>query len=203
MIAELAALGIGLAGGLFVRSLIHGPRCRFSGQCRVAAVGDSITAGEHYVRALGAALPRYTFTAFGDVGAGLEQVLTNLRRNVLPGGYDEIVIEAGLNSISWSDEEMLAGLEALVREAKASGARVVLLSLTPWRQAPQRIAQLNSRLRWLAPLWGADAFVDVWTPLADTAGGLRSGYIGDAAMHVHPNRSGHEAMAQAILRKAY
>jgi len=197
-----------IAGGvgalvLGARSYLKGPRCRWSGSCRVAVIGDSITAGGGYARYLERALPRYRFDTFGHVGQGTAVLLDRMLEDVVPGNYDEIIIQGGLNDISRDSQYIIDGLERMVRAAKASGARVILLSLTPWHRAPQAIREINKQLRWSAPFWGVDDFVDVWTPLADANGALRPDLIGDAAMSVHPNSRGHELMGQAIIDDAY
>ncbi len=200
----LIAGGIG-ALVLGARSYLKGPRCRWSGSCRVAVIGDSITAGGGYVNHLDRALPNYQFDTFGHVGQGTEVLLDRMLREVIPGNYDEIIIQGGLNDIGRSDPQghVLDGLERMVRVAKGSGARVVLLSLTPWHRAPQAIREINKQLRWRSPFWGVDDYVNVWTPLADEGGALRRDLIGDAAMAVHPNSRGHELMGQRIFEDAY
>lgn len=203
-ILKILGVGSALAGlGLVAYGLTGGPRCRFFGSCRGLAVGDSITAGGDYARFLDSELSHYEFRTVGEVGAPVDRVLANLRRELAASGpYDEIIVEAGLNSLSAGDEAVTSGLQAIVREARSSGARVLVLSLTPWSRAPDQIRRINNRLRWLAPLWGV-TYVDVWTPLADESGGLRSDLTGDASMGVHPNSTGHQLMARAIREQAY
>jgi lysophospholipase L1-like esterase len=170
----------------------------------VAVVGDSITAGNYYVEELARALPRYQFENFGIIGRGTSDILGRLQE-ALPGGYDEVIIQGGLNDIGRPDAEgvILGNLERMVRAAKQAGKRVILLSLTPWHEQPQLIHDINSKLRWKSTLWGADDFVDIWTPLADASGALRSDLVGDSGMRVHPNREGHRLIAQKILRDAF
>jgi len=199
-------LGVGgsIATGMLVWTLVHGPRCRFGKRCRVAIVGDSLSAHGGYVSRMAEGLPSYTFDNYSQVGAGTGQILSNLQRALSSGNrYDEIIIEGGLNDWNRGDEHILNGLESLVRTAKASGARVVLLSLSPWYRGPQRIVNLNRRLRWLSLLWGADTFVDIWSPLADSSGALRSDLTSDTAMRIHPHAEGQRVLGEAILRGAY
>jgi hypothetical protein len=197
----IAAGGVGLVA-LAARYYLKGPRCRGANGCRVLVVGNSITAYGRYARMLDSSLPNYTFDVRGVVGHGTSQILNTLR-SAGPSNYDEIIIEGGLNDLGRGREAIVSGLERLVKTAKASGARVILLKLTPWHRDPSTIQSINRELTWKAPLWGVDKLVDVWSPLADNRGGLRSDLIGDAQMGVHPNDRGHALMAQAIYDSAY
>ena len=191
------------AAAIAVWAYLYGPRCRFVGQCRVAVIGDSISAGRGYVDVLDADLPRHEFDVFGGVGWGTTALLAELRR-ALPQHFDEVIIEGGANDLGRPDAEsyILGNLEQMVKAARASGARVVLLTLTPWSRDVDTIQAINTALRWRGPLWGAKV-VDVWSPLADQAGGLRAELIGDAVMGIHPNSAGHRLIARAILDDAY
>lgn len=198
-----------IGGGVAAASValwlyLKGPRCRpgCGRQCRVAVIGDSISAGSGYVSMLDAQLPQYTFDVFGGVGWGTVALLSELRRQLAIGQYDEVIIEGGLNDIARDDNYILDNLHSMVHVAKQHGARVILFLLTPWSEHSNKIKSINSRLRWLAPLWGVDELVDVWSPLADNAGGLRSDLIGDQ-MGVHPNRLGHTIIARTVLDEAF
>jgi len=199
------ALGGGASLVAGIRAYLKGPRCRWSGSCRVAIVGDSVSAGGGYSNYLTTHLPRYEFQIYGGVGQGTQALFDVLLQDVLPGNFDEVIIQGGLNDLSRPDSSsyIIANLERMVRAAKAAGARVILLSLTPWHQAAQQIKEINKQLRWRAPFWGVDDYVDIWKPLADDSGALRSDLVGDLQMRVHPNRAGHDLVGEKILRDAY
>jgi lysophospholipase L1-like esterase len=177
-----------------IRSFITGSRCR--GGCRIAVVGDSIASGQ-FPDILGASVPGASVQSFGMVGRGTASM-------EIPTGYDEIIIQGGLNDIGRPEAKdyILNNLDSLVQRAKRTGARVILLSLTPWSRAPGLIEDINYSLRWRSPFWGVDRFIDIWTPLADNSGGLKADLIGDQ-MGVHPNSIGHRIIADKIIRKAY
>ena len=198
-------LGGGAALLLAARSYLKGPRCRWSGNCRVAVIGDSITAGGGYVTYLEQNLPRYDFHMFGGVGQGTAALLDELLQRVLTENYDEVIIQGGLNDIGRPDAAnyIVGNLERMVRAAKSADKRVILLSLTPWHERPELIKEINSQLRLRTPFWGVDDYVNVWSPLADGHGALRSDLVGDAAMSVHPNRAGQRLMGERILADAY
>jgi lysophospholipase L1-like esterase len=204
ILLPIAILSSSVAAFFAARAYWVGPRCRGDhGRCRAAVVGDSITAGDGYITFLRRNLPNYSFTNFGNVGYGTAAIAEVLRNQVLPNNYDEIIIQGGLNDLSHTDEYILENLHQMVQLAKSSGARVVLLSLTPWSRAPERIRELNHQLRWRSMLWGVHRFVDIYSPLVDSQGGLRASLIGDAAMNVHPNAAGHTLIGQALLDSAY
>lgn len=186
-----------------IKHFISGPRCRSGQRCRIAVVGDSISAGG-FPSYLNAALPDYEVTSYGVEGASTSSILNTLRTQVLPQGYDEIIIQGGLNDIARPNAEgyIMRNLEQMVQEVRSTGARVILLSLTPWSRYPRIIESINSKLFWRAPFLGVDRYVDVHSILNDGAGGLRQDLIGDQ-MLVHPNSAGHQLIGERIIQKAY
>ena len=202
---ELGLLAAGASAALIgLRAYLKGPRCKWSGNCRVAVLGDSITEFGGYGRYLASRLPRYTFDNHGISGQGTAQIYSRLVNDIIPSGYDEVIILAGGNDLGRPDavSYVVGNLERMVKAAKRANMRVVLLSLTPWDRVSNTVRQINSKLKVLAPLWGVDDFVNVWPALADANGGLRRGLYNDN-MHVHPTAEGHRIMGEAIERDAY
>jgi lysophospholipase L1-like esterase len=200
-IVSMTALLFGL--GMFIRRLR--PKRQDPGAGRTAVLGNSITAhSSGFVAFLGRELPHRTFANLGVVGQGTAAILDRLRSQVIGQGYDEVIIEAGINDIGRTNalEYITANLAQMVREAKAAGLRVVLLTLTPYGTYASRVRAVNERIRQDGRQWGADIVVDVYSPLADWRGHLRSDLIGDQ-MGLHPTRAGQELMGRSILATAY
>jgi lysophospholipase L1-like esterase len=149
-------------------------------------------------------LPHRSFTNLGVVGQGTAAILRRLRSQVIGQDYDEVIIEAGINDIGRSDalEYIPRNLARMVREAKTAGLHVVLLTLTPYGAQAGRVRAVNEVIRRDGRQWGADVIVDVYAPLADWRGHLRSDLVGDR-MGLHPTRAGQELMGQSILTTAY
>jgi lysophospholipase L1-like esterase len=183
---------------------------RHPGFGRTAVVGDSlVVASPGFVGALADLVspmttPGRTFDPFGVVGRGTTAILADLRRSVLGRGYDEVIVEGGMNDVGRSDavSHITNNLSTMVREAKAAGLKVVLLRMTPWSEARQTIDQVNRIIDAQGRQWGADVIVDVHSPLSNAFDALRSDFVGDR-MGIHPNRAGYQAMARAIQVTAY
>jgi len=203
----LAILSSGIAVlGLVAYKVLRGPRCRSDrDQCRAAVIGDSITAGRWYVNLLERNLPQYSFDVYGGVGYGTNRLLRIMRDEIAPKKYDEVIIQGGLNDIGRNDAEnyIINNLREMVSVAKKSGARVILLSLTPWNRSTSKIKSINKTLFIRSHFWGVDDYINVWRPLADERGGLKQEYIGDPVMGVHPNQAGHRIIGGRILEDAY
>lgn len=201
-IASLSFLLIGL--GFAIRAARMRKR-RDPGPGRTAAVGNSITASTNgFVSFLDRSLPQRSFANMGVVGEGAAAIARRLERNVIGHGYDEVIIEAGINDINRQDavEYIPRQLASMVRSAKAAGLKVVLTTLPPWQDQATRILAVNQRIKDEGRSWGADVIVDIHRPLADWRGGLRSELIGDR-MGLHPTQAGQELIGRAILESAY
>lgn len=200
---ELAIILTGAAAVSFgLYKLIRGPRCRFVGRCRLAIVGDSIAQGQRFTQRLREGLPNYVIDNFAVQGAGTASVVNQMLDQVVPAGYDEVIILAGANDIAQGPDYIVVNIERIVRAAKLVNMRVVLLSMTPWLQGSSVIRNVNNKLKIYNFMWRVDDFVNVWGVLADSAGGLRGDYIGDA-VGLHPNALGQQAMADKVLSDAY
>jgi lysophospholipase L1-like esterase len=149
-------------------------------------------------------LPARDFTNMGVVGEGTVAIKRRLERNVIGHGFDEVIIEAGINDIRGRNavEHITAQLQSMVRVAKQAGLKVVLTTLPPWHQEVGKIATINDRIRAQGRHWGADVVVDIHGPLADWRGHLRRELVGDR-MGLHPNREGQELIGRTILEAAY
>jgi hypothetical protein len=190
--------------GLTIRALRMKKR-RDPGPGRTAAVGNSITAARSgFVSFLDRSLPSRSFANMGVVGEGSVAIKRRLERNVIGQGFDEVIIEAGINDIRGRNavEHISSQLQSMVRTAKQAGLKVVLTNLPPWHQEVGKIAAVNDRIRAQGRNWGADVVVDIHRPLADWRGHLRQELVGDR-MGLHPNREGQELIGRTILEAAY
>jgi lysophospholipase L1-like esterase len=140
---------------------------------------------------------------FGVVGQGTSSILDDLHTQVIGQGFDEVIIEGGMNDIGRPDavEYITNNLRRMVQNAKAAGLKVVLVTITPYHRAKSQITQINSIILRDGRSWGADAVVDTHSVLRTLGHDLRSSY--DAGDQLHLNVAGQQAMGQAILERAY
>ena len=208
-----AALGVGLASAVaLVVSVVmmtrrgHAATTRPSpGPGRTAVIGDSIVANSNgFVRYLGQNVPGRTFDNFGVVGQGTAAILGDLRTRVIGHGYDEVIVEGGLNDLGRNNAVtyVTENLRTIVGEAKNAGLRVVLTTITPYRAGSGTIQQINQAILANGRGWGADAIVDVNYPLADLMGGLKSDLVGTSD-GLHPNHAGQVLIGQTLRTYAY
>jgi lysophospholipase L1-like esterase len=208
-----AALGVGLASAVaLVVSVVmmtkrgHAASTRPSpGPGRTAVIGDSIVANTNgFVRYLGQNVAGRTFDNFGVVGQGTAAVLGDLRTRVVGHGYDEVIVEGGLNDLGRNDAVgyVTGNLRTIVGEAKNAGLRVVLVTITPYRAGSGTIRQINQAILANGRSWGADVVVDINYPLADLTGGLKSSLIGTRD-GLHPNHEGQVLIGQTLRTQAY
>lgn len=176
---------------------------RNPGPGRTAAVGNSITAGP-FVGFLDRALPARSFANFGVVGSGTTAIKRRLQQDVIGHGFDEVIIEGGLNDLGRDDavQYIANNLSEMVSLAKADGLKVVLTTVTPFYREIAKINALNNIILQSGKKWGADVVVDIFSPIADATGSMKQELISDR-IGLHPNRAGHQLIAQSILQTAY
>jgi lysophospholipase L1-like esterase len=133
--------------------------------------------------------------------------LGRLDRDVLnQSGVRAVVLYEGINDLQLapyaSAEEVLDGLRTLAERLRARGIRVVVGTLTPFKDSPlwtaeaerQRIA-LNTALR-TCPAF--DAVADFDAAVRDPADPQRVRAAYDSGDHIHLNDSGYRAVADAV-----
>jgi len=178
---------------------------RRPGSGRTAVIGDSIVANTNgFVNHLGRNVAGRSFDNFGVVGQGTSAILNDLRTRVVGRGYDEVIIEGGLNDLGHPSAVayVTGNLGTMVREAKAAGLGVVLVTVTPYRAGQPKIGQINQILIRDGRGWGADVVVDITSPLADMLGGIKANLTDDRT-GLHPNHIGQELIGQTLLTRAY
>lgn len=175
------------------------------GPGRTAVIGDSIVANTNgFVRYLGSNVAGRTFENFGVVGQGTAAILNDLRTRVIGRGFDEVIVEGGLNDLGRNDAVtyVTGNLRTIVGEARNAGLRVVLVTITPYGAASDRIRQINREILANGRGWGADVVVDVHYPLADLVGGLKPSLVGTRD-GLHPNHEGQILIGQTLRTYAY
>lgn len=174
---------------------------------RVVFLGNSITQGWREKR------PEF-FAEHGFVGRGINgqtssEMLVRMRQDVIDLHPQTVVILAGANDIAQNNgyitlEHILGNIISMCELARTNHIQPVLCSVLPARSfwwtdrikdAPVRIQQLNALIRDYAQT-NDIPFVDYWSKMADTDGGLLPGLSDD---EVHPTVAGYEIMESIIL----
>lgn len=186
------------------------------GALRVAALGDSITAGLQYAnpsypqqlqQALGAGFDVDNFGIGGDTAA---QCLTNWTNNVKGKGYDWLVLMCGVNSITAgvSGATAFASLETILDEARTEGLDIVVMSVTPWKDAfslwtsGKQAAHdtLNASLASYATTHSLD-YVDAFAALENPGASDEMLPVYNFGDHLHPDMQGAWVLAQRVAAK--
>lgn len=136
-------------------------------------------------------------------------------------GADTIVILQGINDLihpvgtevnpfrPWSDlptaNELIDGLRGFVQKAKELNLKVIMGTIMPvkgWRTyADFRDDLRNEVNQWIRTTDEVDAVVDFDELLKDLNDGKQLNPIYDSGDHLHPNQTGHNCMAEAVLKK--
>jgi len=204
-VAGLVGAGaVGLAVVMIARSSSAMRARPYPGPGRTAVIGDSIVAHPTgFVQYLDRSVPGRSFRNFGVVGQGTAAIRRDLRNRVIGQGFDEVVIEGGINDFGRPNtlEYVTGNLRGMVQEAKAAGLKVVLLTMTPYYRDTAKIAQGNAIILREGRGWGADVVVDTHSGLKTLGGEIRSEY--SAPDRIHLNREGQLVMGRQIQAMAY
>lgn len=195
----------------------------------VAALGDSVTLG---VRRDGSVVPEQTFVALlqsamnekvvnaGIGGDNTRQMLARIDADVLAHAPRAVIVMAGLNDAARVDsggversepripiEEYESNLRKIVQAARASGARIALLTPNPmtrkWPYEKLPFYQVNDINEGLVPY--ADAARRVARTEKVCMADLYAGWISEPKHRnwlpdgIHPNPEGHLRIARLIL----
>lgn len=139
------------------------------------------------------------------------KAIERFERDVLgQSGATHVVILIGINDINLSPPERLphlaeqisAGLQQLVDQARSKGVKVLLGTLTPFKGAPawsaEKELQRQAVNRWIRGRQDVDAVVDFDAVLRDPADPMALNPLYDGGDHLHPGNMGYAAMAGAI-----
>jgi lysophospholipase L1-like esterase len=178
-------------------------------QTRVEVVfyGNSITQIWNEIR------PHF-FTDNGFTGRGIggqtsSELLVRMRQDVIDLHPHTVVIMCGVNDIARNNgpislKHTVGNIISMCELAQANNIRPVLCSLLPARSfywnpaiedAPQQIRELNALIAKYAREQHI-LYVDYYSAMVDTDGGLRKGLSDD---EVHPNHAGYQIMEPIIL----
>ena len=128
---------------------------------RIAAIGDSITAGSPWdddpdvgwPAAAAAGDPRLAFTVRAAYGKRTDEIAQWL--DEAAAGAEGLVVQGGINDLAQGRPvaDTAAGLRAMVQRGRELGLRVAVADLLPWNNgwpdAEPRIRELNALVRGL------------------------------------------------------
>lgn len=182
------------------------------GEDRIVFMGNSITEG--WGRACPDFFSKKSYINRGISGQTTPQMLLRFRADVIKLKPSVVVILAGINDIAGntgpSTPEMIQdNLASMAELARAHGISVILCSVLPARDFPWRpglepagkVIEINKWIRSYAQKNG-HTYLDFFSAMADTDGGMKSGYSND---EVHPTEAGYRVMgtlAGEAIRKA-
>ena len=174
---------------------------------KVVFFGNSITQIWYEIR------PEF-FNQHGFIGRGIggqttSELLVRMRQDVIDLHPKTVVILCGTNDIAQNNgfislEHTLGNIISMCELARANHIRPILCSPLPARafywnpaikDAPQQIRRLNGLIQAYARK-NHIRFVDYYSQMADTDGGLRKDLSDD---EVHPNHAGYQIMEPIIL----
>lgn len=179
----------------------------------IVAIGDSITGT---VSGGGTPYPSLVATQIGwpVLNAALSGRRTDQVKGIWGGGvrrqgHGSVVLMAGINDVMFYGKtavQAFANIDAIVRQARAEGRRVVLLTVLParsninWTAAieVERLS-LNSQIMALCPATGAIC-IDAATDFDDGTGAMKAAYDGGDGLH--PNQAGHNRLRD-LVRPAF
>jgi lysophospholipase L1-like esterase len=181
----------------------------------ILAVGDSLTDPP---------LPPDTYQRWTDVVAAAGRPIANVaiggNRIILKGGYGRTLTErfaddlldrpgagtlilfAGTNDVSTgiTAAKLTSRLNELIRQAKARGLRVVLVTLAPaWKRSPPKEQVRQEVNAWIRTTPYADLRVDADRLLRDPARPTHLLPAYDFGDGLHLSVAGHRVLGQAIL----
>ncbi len=134
--------------------------------------------------------------------------ISRIDRDVLARtGARTVILLEGINDIQQlphqdDPERIIAGMEQLVRQARAAGLRVVGGTLTPFQgwsaYTPELEATRQAVNEWIRTGGAFDAVIDFDATVRDPNNPHRLLPAYDSGDHLHPDDAGYRAMAAAI-----
>lgn len=168
-------------------------------------IGDSLAASPVLTRALHE-LTGTQWTNVAVSGRNSGAILDQLRNSFRPNYHGIVVVSTGGNDGGRDLEWTQRRIRQIVSLAHRGGADVVLLTEPPMRgyrgSRPAALERSEASRRWvLRGGSGASAVVDLHRVLGGGSSTILSRY--DGGDHLHPNRAGRRALAQAIVQRGH
>ena len=179
---------------------------------RVVFMGDSIT--DFWIKRSKSYFDHPGYIDRGISGQTTPQMLVRFRQDVVDLHPAVVLILAGTNDIAGntgpSTLKMIEdNLISMAQLAEANRIRVILCSVLPaydypWRKGTYPAEKIQHLNVWMHHYAAAHhlAYLDYYSALADSKGGMRDGYSLDG---VHPNEAGYhimEPLATAAIETA-
>jgi lysophospholipase L1-like esterase len=155
-----------------------------------------------------------------------ENALARLDRDVCaPSGVRAIILFEGTNDIGQPDtpveakfvaclarthisaEDLIAGYKQIIAQAHARHLKIFGATILPfqgfkaWTEKGQVVRRVTNR--WILESHAFDGVIDFASALADSSNPAKLASQYDIGDHLHPNSTGHEAMARAIDLKIF
>lgn len=146
-----------------------------------------------------------------------ESAIARFRRDVLRrAGVRDVILLEGVNDIGFSAHtgaataphtdvsaaQIIAGYSKLIAQAHAAHLRIFGGTITPFRGArywtPEGEAKREAVNRWILGSGAFDGVIDFAGAVEDPGGPTMLDPAYDSGDHLHPNRAGYQAMADAV-----
>lgn len=155
--------------------------------------------------------PSATFDNLAVGGYSAASIRKKFETEVLGKGYDQVIVQGGINSMCNPVESAEKDMSAIYAQAKQAGMRVIAVSISPFHGYKSKYwtdekcgANVLLYNKWiLAKPANIDVLVDAYAALEDPSNPntLRPEYHG--ADLLHPNTNGQRALSRAIYNAAY
>lgn len=187
----------------------------FAGK-KMLALGDSITAeGRSYARQIGSNCQNLlTITVSARVGDSSTEIRLASENHDMTE-YDYVSVLGGINNIG-SEARVKKDLISMYKRAKAEGAKVIGITITPYgnyktanAQRNQNVQSINSWIKAGAPDPDdnnkrlLDHIIDANTLLADKNDPTKLNRAFDSSDGLHPNAAGQTAIAFELAKTVF
>lgn len=185
--------------------------CPASEPCKIATIGDSITAGA------ATKWPQYLewdeltswcakVSNFAAGGATSTQVASQFSTSVSGADYDVVVVGGGVNDINTAGQtgaQVVTAYQAITDSVHSDGKQCLHLSMTPWGNSPawsagEQTHTDTANTGFASPSNASTQFVDVYTSLEDPPASDQLNASYDSGDGLHPNSAGYQTLAGVV-----